>query len=90
MRAGYTSYGMAKQKVTLTPSTDVDALLQQVKHCYSDYPLNTEDGVKVSFKEGWVHLRKSNTEPLMRIYAEAATTEAAERLIEQVKSHLSL
>lgn len=90
MRAGYPSYAMIKAKVQLTPSTDLAALLHEVQQKYRDYPLNTEDGVKISFENGWVHLRQSNTEPLIRIYAEAPTTDQATQLVQQVRAQIHL
>ena len=90
MRAGYPNYAMVKQKIQLTPATDLAALLNEVQKKYKDYPLNTEDGVKISFEQGWVHLRQSNTEPLIRIYAEAATVAQATQLAEQVREELGV
>ena len=90
MRASYPNYAMVKQKIQLTPTTDLAALLREVQQKYREYPLNTEDGVKVSFENGWVHLRQSNTEPLIRIYAEAPTTDQAMQLANQVSAQLDL
>ncbi|MEG1586003.1 MAG: phosphoglucosamine mutase [Bacteroidales bacterium] len=78
MRAGYPAYSIAKQKVELTPDIDVDALLLAVKAKYAQYDITDIDGVKIDFPDRWVHLRKSNTEPIIRVYAEAATPEEAE------------
>ena len=78
MRAGYPPYSIAKQKVQLTPDIDVDALLSAVKEKYAQYDITDIDGVKIDFPDRWVHLRKSNTEPIIRVYAEAATPELAE------------
>ena len=80
LRAQYPSYFIAKQKVELTPEIDVDAILEQVKNQYAQYDVNTIDGVKIDFPDKWVHLRKSNTEAIVRIYAEAATMQEAEEL----------
>lgn len=80
LKATYPAYSIAKQKVELTPSIDVDAILAEVKQKYSSEEVNDIDGVKIDFPEKWVHLRKSNTEPIIRIYAEAATMELAEEL----------
>lgn len=77
MRADYPQYYMAKQKVELTPSIDVDKLLEAVKEKYSQYDITDIDGVKIDFPEKWVHLRKSNTEPIIRVYSEAHTPEEA-------------
>lgn len=90
MRADYPGYAMAKEKIQLTPATDLAALLRRVQEKYCDYPLNTEDGIKISFENGWVHLRQSNTEPLIRIYAEAPTAAEVAQLIQQVREQLSL
>ena len=84
LRAGYPTYYMAKQKMELTPDTDVDALLESIKKKYSDYPVNDIDGVKVDFPDKWVHFRKSNTEPIVRIYTEAPTLQEAEDLAREV------
>ena len=70
---------MTKQRIDLTPAIDVDALLQAVKEKYASQEVTDIDGVKIDFPDGWVHLRKSNTEPIIRVYAEAATTELAEQ-----------
>lgn len=80
LKAEYPPYCIAKQKVQLTPSIDVDAILEEVKKRYAAYEINDIDGVKIDFPEKWVHLRKSNTEPIIRIYAEAATMDEAEAL----------
>ena len=80
LRATYPNYFMAKQRLDLTPETDVDALLESIKQKYFDYPVNDIDGVKVDFPDSWVHFRKSNTEPIIRIYTEAASLEFAEKL----------
>ncbi|WP_243346333.1 phosphoglucosamine mutase [Parabacteroides sp. FAFU027] len=86
MRAGYPPYFIAKQKVELTPEINVDAILEEVKNKYAQYDVNTIDGVKIDFPEKWVHLRKSNTEPIVRIYAEASTMELAGALAADIMS----
>ncbi len=73
-------YSIAKNRIDLTPSTDVDAILEKVKLLYKDQQVNDIDGVKIDFPDKWVHLRKSNTEPIIRVYSEAATMEQAEAL----------
>lgn len=78
LRASYPQYFIAKQKVELTPDIDVDAILQAVKDKYSQYDITDIDGVKIDFPEKWVHLRKSNTEPIIRVYSEAHTMQEAE------------
>ena len=64
---------------------DVDALLERIKQKYANERITTIDGVKIDFADGWVHLRKSNTEPIIRIYSEAATIEQADALAQQIK-----
>lgn len=85
LKAGYPAYAIAKNKITLTPETDVDAILEAVKVKYRDEEINDIDGVKIDFKDSWVHLRKSNTEPIIRIYSEASTMEEADRLAQDIK-----
>ena len=84
LRAQYPTYFMAKQRMELTPDTDVDALLESLKKKYAAYPVNDIDGVKVDFPDKWVHFRKSNTEPIIRIYTEAPTKDEAEKLALEV------
>lgn len=85
LKAGYPQYAIAKNKITLTPDTDVDAILSAAKKHFGNEEINDIDGVKIDFAESWVHLRKSNTEPIIRIYSEAASMEQAERLAEEMK-----
>lgn len=80
LRASYPPYFISKQKVELTPDIDVDAILEKVKEKFAAYDITDIDGVKIDFPDKWVHLRKSNTEPIIRIYAEASTTADAEAL----------
>ena len=80
LKASYPAYFISKQKVQLTPDIDVDAILQKVKEQFSQYDITDIDGVKIDFPEKWVHLRKSNTEPIIRIYSEAHTMEEAEEI----------
>lgn len=80
MRAALPEYFIAKNRIDLTPQTDVDAILERVKELYRDEQVNDIDGVKIDFEDKWVHLRKSNTEPIIRIYSEAATMAAADEL----------
>ncbi len=84
MRAGYPSYYMSKKKIQLTPDLDVDGLLQAMKEAYAHEEINTIDGVKIDFTENWVHLRKSNTEPIIRIYTEAKSQEEADALADRI------
>ncbi len=76
---------MAKQKVELTPETNIDVILEEVKKKYAAYPVNDIDGVKIDFPDKWAHLRKSNTEPIIRIYTEAPTMQQAEELANEIK-----
>lgn len=80
LRATYPAYFISKQKVELTPDIDVDGILQKVKTQFAQHEITDIDGVKIDFPDKWVHLRKSNTEPIIRIYSEAHTMEAAEEL----------
>ena len=84
LRKSYPDYFMSKQKIDLPKDTAVAQLLEQVKEQYRSFQVNTEDGVKVDFEQGWVHLRASNTEPIIRIYSEAPTAAEANRLAQEV------
>ncbi len=84
LRASYPNYCIAKNRIDLTPDTDVDAILLKVKDLYKNEEINDIDGVKIDFPDKWVHLRKSNTEPIIRVYSEAATMEAADELGKQI------
>lgn len=80
LRKSFPTYFIAKNRIDLTPSTDVDAILAKVKDLYKNETVNDIDGVKIDFADKWVHLRKSNTEPIIRVYSEAATPEEADAL----------
>ncbi len=83
LRRTFPDYQIAKNRIDLTPSTDVDAILVKVKEMFANDPdavVNDIDGVKIDFPDRWVHLRKSNTEPIIRVYSEASTMEAADEL----------
>ncbi|MBP1638806.1 MAG: phosphoglucomutase/phosphomannomutase alpha/beta/alpha domain [Bacteroidetes bacterium] len=84
LRASYPSYFMGKKRMELTPSINVDEVLASIKAKYAQYDINDIDGVKIDFAEGWVHLRKSNTEPIIRIYSEAKSPEEADRLGKEI------
>lgn len=84
LRASYPSYYMSKQKVDLTPETNIDEILLFIKENYKNEDINEIDGVKIEFKDRWVHLRKSNTEPIIRIYSEAPSIEEAAQLGKEV------
>jgi phosphomannomutase len=83
-RATLPDYFIAKNRIDLTPETDVDALLVKVKEMYKDERVNDIDGVKIDFADRWVHLRKSNTEPIIRIYSEAPTMAEADELGQKI------
>ncbi len=85
LKATYPQYSIAKTKLELKPSMDVDAILKAVEQHYAGCRVTTIDGVKIDFDDSWVHLRKSNTEPIIRIYSEAHTMQRAEQLGEEVK-----
>ena len=86
LRATYPEYVIAKNKIELSDKALIDRILEEIKAIYAEEDVNTVDGVKISFeaRKEWVHLRRSNTEPIIRIYAEAATTEAADALAQQI------
>ncbi|MBI9055676.1 MAG: phosphoglucosamine mutase [Bacteroidales bacterium] len=92
VRSQYPEYVIAKKKMQLTPEINVDNILESVKRKFKDYEINDIDGVKIEFDHGWVHLRKSNTEPIIRIYAEsrdaASADELADKIINEIKSLL--
>lgn len=90
MRAAYPQYFMSKNKIELTPQIDVDAVLKTMTEKYASENISTIDGVKIDFPTEWVHLRKSNTEPIIRIYTEAPTQNAADVLAERFVSELKL
>jgi phosphomannomutase len=85
LKKDYPAYAIAKNKIQLTPDIDVDSILNAMKVKYANEKITDIDGVKIDFATSWVHLRKSNTEPIIRIYAEAATMAEAEALAENVK-----
>ena len=80
LRATFPNYFIAKNRIDLTPSTDIDAILEKVKEMYASEKITDIDGVKIDFPDKWVHLRKSNTEPIIRVYSEAASMEEADAL----------
>ncbi len=90
LRDSYPKYTISKNKIELTPSIDVDKILVEMTNKYSDFEVDTIDGVKIYFDQEWVHLRKSNTEPIIRIYSESENNEKAQqlaaRIIEEIKS----
>ena len=84
LRATFPDYSIAKNRIDLTPTTDIDAILAKVKEMFKDQKINDIDGVKIDFPDKWVHLRKSNTEPIIRVYSEAHTMEEADALGKQL------
>ncbi|GAA4405426.1 phosphoglucosamine mutase [Nibrella viscosa] len=88
MRRMYPSYYISKNKIELTPGIDVDAVLERIKTRYAKNPINTIDGVKIEFDKEWVHLRKSNTEPIIRIYSESDTQSTADYLANKIISDI--
>lgn len=85
LKKTYPQYSIAKTKIELTPDTDVDGILAATKEHFANEKMTTIDGVKIDFEDSWVHLRKSNTEPIIRIYSEAHSMEKAEQLGEDIK-----
>ncbi len=88
LKASYPSYFMSKKKIQLTPQLDVDALLVAMEKQYAEEELTTIDGVKIDFETSWVHLRKSNTEPIIRVYTEAPSQKAADDLADRIISEI--
>jgi phosphomannomutase len=86
LKATYSQYHISKNKIQLTAGIDVDKLLERFSVHFASEQVNTIDGVKVDFPDRWVHLRKSNTEPIIRIYAEAADKSEADALAQSVIS----
>lgn len=88
LRKTYPPYYISKNKVELTSEVDVDLILEKIKIRYAKYPLNTLDGVRIDFEKEWVHLRRSNTEPIIRIYAESDTRTTADSLANKIISDI--
>ncbi len=84
LRKTYPAYHMSKNKIEFSAEVDVDFVLQRIAEIYSGNPVNTIDGVKIDFETSWIHLRKSNTEPIVRVYTEATTAQEAARLSDRV------
>lgn len=84
LRASYPNYYISKNKIELTPDINVDTILEKIRQKYSKHPINDIDGVKIEFEKEWVHLRKSNTEPIIRIYSESSTQATAEHLAKKI------
>lgn len=84
LRASYPNYHISKNKISLTENLDIDALLKKVEEKYKNQPINTVDGLKIEFDKEWVHLRRSNTEPIIRIYSEGQSETTAESLAHKI------
>jgi phosphomannomutase len=84
LRTTYPDYFISKNKISLTPEIDVDQVLVSIKEKYNSQPINDVDGVKIEFDKEWVHLRKSNTEPIIRIYAESKSEATADQLAKKI------
>jgi phosphomannomutase len=88
LRKEYPDYSISKNRIDLTPELDVDAILVALKGIYKMYDVDDRDGVKINFPQGWVLLRKSNTEPILRVYSEAPTMEQADAFAQAVISEV--
>lgn len=84
LRKKFPAYVISKNRIDLQPNMDVPAILRNVAQKYAEFEVNTIDGVKIDFPEGWVHLRTSNTEPIIRVYAEGSTAEAADAIAQKI------
>jgi phosphomannomutase len=88
LRARYPDYQMVKNKMELTADINLKAIFEQLSHKYRNEKINTEDGLKIDFEEGWVHLRPSNTEPIIRIYSESSSAVIANNLAKKIMSDI--
>src|SRR5690606_3493539 len=88
LRASYPNYHISKNKIELTPGINVDEVLEEMQKKYAKQPINNADGVKIEFDKEWVHLRKSNTEPIIRIYSESDSLATAEHLANKIISDI--
>lgn len=88
LRAGYPGYHISKKKIDLDGGIDIDFLFKEIEKKYKKYPISTIDGVRIDFDREWVHLRRSNTEPIIRIYAESASETTADHIANQIMSDL--
>jgi phosphomannomutase len=79
---------MSKNKIDLPPNTDIHSILEKISEKYSSFPQNKEDGLKIEFPDEWVHLRRSNTEPIIRIYAESTLPTKADELVRRFISEI--
>jgi phosphomannomutase len=88
LRSSYPDYHISKNKIELTPEVDVDNILDKIRDKYKKQPVNTIDGVKIEFDKEWVHLRRSNTEPIIRIYSESRSMTTANNLAAKIISDI--
>ncbi len=88
LRSTYPNYHISKNKIELTPEINVDRILEDIKLKYEKQPINTVDGVKIEFDKEWVHLRKSNTEPIIRIYSESESETTADNLAKKIMADI--
>ncbi len=88
LRATYPNYHLTKSKAELLPDMDVEGILEKIKHRYRNQPINTTDGVRIEFDNDWVHLRKSNTEPIVRIYAESLSAVTAQAMVKKIMNDI--
>jgi phosphomannomutase len=89
LRSSYPNYFISKNKIELGANTNMSEILSKIEERYKDYDCNTVDGLKINFENEWVHLRKSNTEPIIRIYSESSSMEAANLLAEKIKKEIN-
>ncbi|MCQ2332640.1 MAG: phosphoglucosamine mutase [Paludibacteraceae bacterium] len=88
LRASYPNYCISKNRIELKPGMDTDGIFAVIKGCYKQFKITDIDGVKIDFPQGWVHLRKSNTEPIIRVYSEAATMEQAQNFAHAIMDEI--
>ncbi len=88
LRAIYPDYHIIKRKIQLTPEINVDRLLEEVSSEYKKFPINSIDGVRIDFPNGWIHLRKSNTEPIIRLIAEGKTSGDAREISDMLMNRI--
>jgi len=84
LRNTYPDYFMSKNKIELTPGIDLEKIFTSLKEKYKNHKINTEDGLKIDFEQDWVHLRSSNTEPIIRIYAESNSQNVADNIAQKL------
>jgi phosphomannomutase len=84
LRSSYPDYYISKNKIELTNEINVDEILEGIRMKYQKQPVNTTDGVKIEFQKEWVHLRRSNTEPIIRIYSESESETTADNLAKKI------